>query len=236
MTTVGSGEGAGDRDPQRSRVVIAVLITALVGALDFALGVGLVADWQTRAYARTEGRILSSAVETSRVDDQQYYGLAITYAYDVAGRTFEGRRYAARDLGDSSGDWQAELVASLPSGKLVPVYYDRAEPRRAVLVPGLPASDHFWALLLLPFNLLAWLMWSNVVAAARARREDRPWSNELRPLGMGMLGAGAAAFLSLFVVAIGFGLNPPRGVIGSAWAATFVAGVVFGLRARVRRV
>lgn len=104
-----------------------------------------------------------------------------------------------------------------------------------MLVPGLPASDHFWALLLLPFNLLAWLLWSNVASAARARREDRPWSNELRPLGMGMLGPGAMAFLSLFVVAIGFGLNPPLGVIGGAWAATLAAGVVFGLRARRRR-
>lgn len=233
MTAVGLG--AGDRDRQGSRVVIAVLVTALVGALDVALGVGAGADWQTRAYARAEGRIVSSAVTTSRVDDEQHYGLALTYAYDVAGRSFEGRRYAARELSDSSGDWQAELIASLPPGKVVPVYYDPAEPSRAVLIPGLPASDHFWALLLLPFNLLAWLMWSNVASAARARREDRPWSNELRPLGMGMLGAGAMAFLSLFVVAIGFGLNPPLGVIGGAWAATLAAGVIFGLRARRRR-
>src|SRR5262249_46590298 len=108
------------------RIVVALLMTALVGAFDFWLGRAVAAAHATGGYRETRGTILWSAVRTERPrrhSQQHAYAVAVSYAYSVDARRYQGHRYEATDS-SQSGSWAAETVARLGAGVVVPVYYD----------------------------------------------------------------------------------------------------------------
>jgi hypothetical protein len=219
-----------------SRVSVAVVLTLLVGTFDVLLAQGVVTAWGTRGYVEAEGRILSSAVTRARRVEDQGQGIAISYEYWTHGRRWEGTRYAPNDPGRSSGSWAEDLVATLPPGKGVTVYVDPADPSQATLRRGVQGGDLLWPLLLVPFNLMMLGIWWGVVLVLRARRENRPYVEQktLTPGVSALVATGAAAFVSMFVVAAGFGLEPDLPVVAAAWIATPLVGVLVGLRAQRR--
>ncbi|MCP3730713.1 DUF3592 domain-containing protein [Sphingomonas sp. MG17] len=78
----------------------------------------------------------------ARVVNSVYYP-AIRYDYDVGGQRLSATRYA---FGNWSGTYQqvSEVIAGLPEGGQVPVYYDPANPKFAVLERVAQGSFYRW--------------------------------------------------------------------------------------------
>jgi hypothetical protein len=228
---------AGTTPGLAGRAVVGVILTLFVGIFDVLLVRGVVVAWGTRGYVAAEGRILSSTV--TRVHDHHgtTRGIAISYEYWARGHRRVGTRYTPNDPGSSSGSWAEDLVATLPPGKPVTVYVDPNDPSQATLRRGVQGSDLLWPLLLVPFNLMVLGVWWGVVLVARARREGRPYvdTKTLSPRVAALVATGVAALVAMFVLAVGFGLEPDLSVAAGAWVAAPLAGVLVGLRVQRRR-
>jgi hypothetical protein len=129
-----------------SRLVPLLLCGA--GAILLAVGLRQAARGrETRGWTRTAGRVLESRVEASNAPDEQQgtrYGFVIRYAYEARG----GRHVSEQVwIGSAAGSvseneaWPRRWVERFPAGSEVPVFFDPADPRQAVLVQGVPASQ-----------------------------------------------------------------------------------------------
>jgi hypothetical protein len=227
-------------------IIFATIWTLLIGVFDVVYGGSVAAHARARAYPHTEGVIVSSAITNEAHD---VHGVVVAYTYDVYGRSYRGTNYRGRDTAQS-GSWAADAVRQLPVGARVPVFYDPAAPSVAVLRPGLSGDDGFFALFLLPFNVVALGLWSSVVKAARVSRPDdetgglrvvedqgvvRVRPDTLPPAGQALMAAAFAAFASVFVVAFGFSADPPVAVVSSALVAVGIVTGLAYLRAVARR-
>jgi hypothetical protein len=206
-----------------------------VAVLDVLMVGHVIEAWGTRAYVETGGRILSSVVTTDRRRTHIQHGVAVSYAYAVRGRTFHGRRYAANDPGTSSGSWARDVVATLPVGAPVPVFYAPDDPSQAVLKPGVRGGDLLWLLFLVPFNLMTVGSWWVVTLVARARVQRVPYVEPASgPWVAALVATALAAPISMIAVAIAFGMDPSPRVAEAAWLVTLGVGVGVGWRGRAR--
>lgn len=98
-----------------------------------------------REWRQAEGRIIESVVERDRVSRRSgadgnrrtktEYSAAVTYAYEVNGRTYQNDRIWL--AGDRNWGQQADAEAFLrayPQDGAVPVFYDPATPNDSVLI------------------------------------------------------------------------------------------------------
>jgi len=117
--------------------------TALAGALFVVLGAfvfakGLSGLWTTRTAAGwpfTSGTILTSKVTSSSRGRWTSYEPAISYAYSVEETSYTGRDvWTVRACTD---DEAKNAVERFPTGTRARVYFDPADPSRAVLWPVL---------------------------------------------------------------------------------------------------
>jgi hypothetical protein len=224
------------------RIVVAVLVTTLVGGFDILLARAVAAAHATGDYRETPGEVLSSAVRRVRHtgNDSDTFAVVVSYAYSVDGRPYEGHRYEATES-SQSGSWAAETVARLGAGVAVPVYYDAADPSRAVLVRGVNGSDILWPLMLVPFNLMVFGLWSGVWLVGRSLAARRPYIDPAPgPWTWALLAMGLSALVLTAIVAIAFSTHPPLAVVEVAWAlvpvlslAAFVAARLRGARTRI---
>lgn len=91
------------------------------------------ADW-----ARTEGQIISSSVESTQYGTSRTYHALIVYEYRSGGRVFHGTRLTLADHPfRRAADAQA-VVHRYPVGRTVTVYYDPFNATKSVLEPGSP--------------------------------------------------------------------------------------------------
>jgi hypothetical protein len=87
-----------------------------------------------RNWTATPCTILASTVESSTNSKGRVFTrLSVRYAYQAAGRRFEGTRYEFGPDASSGSDRAAQLAASLPAGMQVTCYVDPAEPDRSVV-------------------------------------------------------------------------------------------------------
>lgn len=114
-----------------------------------------------RFWPSVEGQVVSVSIRThssihdarrSGADRHRTYFPQVRYRWSVAGRAFEGRRYA---LGEEHEDYaersEAQRAAArFPAGATVEVFYDPADPASAVLDPSQQAG----AYVPLPLGLL----------------------------------------------------------------------------------
>lgn len=194
---------------------------------------------EAKSYPVATGTITHSEVTEHHGDDSTTYGVDVKYDFEVAGRRYAGDCYRYGQM--SSSDKSAhKIVASLPVGEQVDVHYNPADPSDSVLVVGVQSSDLFMALFLTPFNLIMVSGWYAIVVVlfpglAKAmvgsprvvgrgfkRRLVLEPASRLVPAAAVL---GITSFLSIFVVAFGFGFNPPMAVIKVVWA------IVLGLSA-----
>ncbi len=102
---------------------------------------------ETRSYTRTRGRIVRADVEeiprTSEEGGPQFRPV-VRYAFEVGGRRYESERVSigsATGSGTSDPGDARRLVGRYPSGTEVDVWFDPRDPRRAVLVTGIPSAQ-----------------------------------------------------------------------------------------------
>jgi hypothetical protein len=134
-------------------------ISVILGAVGLGvIGWGL---WQllkaarTRKWPTASGTLLTStvthreALPPDRDDDgpsrprspETLYRAAVTYRYQVDGRTFTGDRLGLDEVETSSEPHARHVSERFKSGAPVTVYYDPANPALAILQPGIrPAS------------------------------------------------------------------------------------------------
>ena len=67
------------------------------------------------------------------------------YDFEVDGRPYQGTQYRYGQW-KSSDDSAKTIVASLPVGKQVDVYYNPEDPGDAILKPGIEGGDLFLTL------------------------------------------------------------------------------------------
>lgn len=111
----------------------AVLACLTIVLFDFGDGVRGVRslDWSP-----TRGVVLSA--EYRNGGDKGSYSAAAAYTYTVAGQRYSGNRVSfAHQAGEA---YVEALIAPLQPGDPVTVYYDPADPRRSVLIPGVDYS------------------------------------------------------------------------------------------------
>lgn len=101
---------------------------------------------ESRSYTRTRGRIVLAKVEqlprTSEEGGPQFQPV-VRYAFEAHGRTFESERISAggaETIGSSDEGDARRLVERYPSGAEVDVFFDPRDPRRSVLVRGVPPA------------------------------------------------------------------------------------------------
>ncbi len=194
---------------------------------------------QALRYATAAGTIMDRTVVTEDGDEGPTYRPVIRYKYTVAGKEYQGGRYRYGQW-SSSGGAADRLVARYPAGSQVEVYYASGDPSDAVLKAGLDGWDLFFAMFLLPFNLVMVGLWMGLgwgIAGGRGQvraggtqlwNEGRSWdwqSSRAR-LYRGTAVAGALAFGLTFPIGFGFGFNPPLFVMLVAWGAILCGGTV----------
>jgi hypothetical protein len=216
-----------------------LLWSAITLAFDVKLLTGVIGQLQALRYPSVGGSVLSSDVHSSKGDDTMTYRAEIHYAYTAEGRRYTSRQYRYGQM--SSSDNHADKVqAAHPAGSEVMVYYNPNNPADAVLVRGLEGIDLFFALFMMPFNLIMLTGWVMMAGAIR-NRAQRPVAggipvieagNLIRvrvqnqsPLATTALVAGVIAFISIFIVGFTFGFHPPLFVACIPWIIILVASV-----------
>lgn len=149
--------------------VFLTLFFALFLAIGVAiLGFGLRSLFlskQAEGWPTTPGRIVSSDFVTDTDDDGTTYRTKLRYAYNVAGRDYEGDRIAFGYSASSGRAFHYEIYEALPAGSQVAVRYDGNDPARAVLAFGVNRSILFllifggvWTMFTLGMAAMFWLM------------------------------------------------------------------------------
>ena len=102
---------------------------------------------ETRHWTRTVGRVVESRVQLlSEADEQgpRRWGFVIRYAYEARGGAQESEQVwiGSAAAGVYTDEARArEWVERFPAGRVVMVWLDPADPRQAVLVPGVPRTQ-----------------------------------------------------------------------------------------------
>jgi hypothetical protein len=196
-------------------------------------------QFKAASFPVVAGTITHSEVTEHHGDESTTYGVDVKYDYEVAGRGYQGARYRYGQW-DSSDNSARRIVDSLPVGKQVDVHYNPDDPNDSVLAVGIQSSDLVVALFLTPFNLImmgGWCVLLVMIFPGMPRR----MAGSPKAVGRGFqrrlvlepaprlvpaaFVLGISSFLSIFVVAFGFGFNPPMVVIKVVW------GIVLGLAA-----
>lgn len=100
----------------------------------------------TRHWTRTLGRVVESRVDLLNEADEQRsrrWGFVIRYAYEARGRTHASEQVWIGSAGAGYDDEERARawVDRFPAGRDVTVWFDPADPRQAVLVPGVPRGQ-----------------------------------------------------------------------------------------------
>jgi Tfp pilus assembly protein PilV len=125
----------------RSFKLIFVVCVGLFGALLLILGLySSIMDTSASSWPVTEGTITSSQVESwgSGAHDPIDYRPAITYQYQVGGKTYNGSQISsgATFYGGVNVDEYEQanaIVSNYPVGSIVEVHYNPNNPNNAVL-------------------------------------------------------------------------------------------------------
>jgi hypothetical protein len=90
-----------------------------------------------------EGRILRSEVTRSTDGDgDDSYSPEVTYRYVVDGQSYESYTIKFGENAYGNRNTAEAIAARYPDGSRVTVYYDPADPERAVLEPGVSAGSY----------------------------------------------------------------------------------------------
>lgn len=145
-------------DPTGAKIVVG-FFAACVALVLVAVIVKTIELRRVRRWPSVMGRIESSrpGFALSRMDDHEMPRneriADIRYTFEVAGRSFQGKRVT---LAEKTAESEvAGLLARYPTGKIVTVFYDPADPTNAVLEREMPKGVLAGCLTLLGVGVVA---------------------------------------------------------------------------------
>lgn len=200
-------------------------------AFDGMLLHGIYRQWKATGFPATVGTVAHSEVVVDHDDDGTSYRVDVRYTYSVDRRQYEGDtyRYGMTSFGENEA---YQIVESLAAGREVDVYYNPQDPADSVLRPGIEGADLFLALFLMPFNVIMLGAWAVAVRHFFPPEPDRPaggarivrrgfrqyvCTSAFRPVVVAVAVLLGTSFVSIFVVAFGFGPNPAVPAIVTVW-------------------
>ncbi len=223
---------ASSRVPVGVPIVAALFWSAVTLLFDVHLGWGALHQLYALSYPVTPGIVTHSESECISSDEGGSYRPKIKYTYVVAGKEYQGDRLHYGQMTHGPRTTQ-RIVDAYPVGKPVDVHYASRDPADSVLNAGWEGIDLFFAMFMLPFNLIMtgfWVAggrWINrrfrqpSAGGARVRQAGNRLMVRLsswRPLYSGPVVAGALAFAGVFIVSFGISTNPSMQVMSIAWA------------------
>lgn len=241
--------------PRRGKLGIALVFVGfwslLTLAFDGFIGAGIVRQLLTLSYTPTPGRITASELKSESDSDGTTYRAKISFTYTVAGREYQGDRWRFGEWSSGSCSAAQAMVNRFPAGSAATVYYDPANPARAILVAGLQPLDAFVALFFTPFNCVMIGGWVTLAGLALGvgPMAPRPRGVEVwesggittarmvgaaPPVFAGLAATGLIAFVAIFILGLSTRLQPPIPVTAAVWGGAVALGIVTYLRARHR--
>jgi hypothetical protein len=124
-------------------IFLGIFAAAILGLIAFAAIVKLREAQAAKNWQSVGGKIIRSEIRTVRKRDLEERETvrsapAIAYEYNVGGKRYKGERIS---LAETLPESEIEaILARYPLGAQVTVYYDPADPRRAVLERDLPTD------------------------------------------------------------------------------------------------
>lgn len=142
-------------------------VVALVGNISMTSDARASEHWPS-----TTGTMLSSDIVTQTGRNTHYYEVLARYEYEVEGAVHHGNQIGFYRTGnfDHASDARA-FVAHYQPGARVDVYYDPADPERAVLVRGGPGTG--MGVVVLFASMTVAFVVGAVACFVRARRAGR---------------------------------------------------------------
>ena len=132
------------------------LFAVIVGMVFVIVGIGLVAFMRRRhalvrasqGWPTAPGTVLESEVRRYglSVETGRRYYPAVRYRYEVAGRSYVGKRLYFDEMAWASRSTAARLAGKYSPGATVTVRYDPHDPARALLEPGLSGAGNYGVL------------------------------------------------------------------------------------------
>lgn len=168
METQDSTESPADcesNDPyKRGRLTLYVICLAILVVVDVLGLAGLVRDQlQVLSYASTTGTLM-------RIEATGSLGTSYSYKYEVSGQAYTSNAYSFDDFALPEGSQVWRKLHTRTRGRIVPVYYDTADPSKSVLTRIL-YSEHWHYVLQLMFAGTCLLLLAPELV--RLRRQDR---------------------------------------------------------------
>jgi hypothetical protein len=130
---------------ERMKTVRLALLTAAIGAAIAASWL-LVQGSRSAEWPFVQGHILSSYVATfgaglpTKAGHTDTYAPLVRYEYVVGSQKYQGTSIALWDATVSWRNLSERELARLSSSGAVKVFYEPNNPRRAVLIPGVPIN------------------------------------------------------------------------------------------------
>jgi len=142
--------------PYARRIIVGVLLAgaALLIGMDLYIGAIVYRQWETLGWPSSQGLIES--VEIIRVREQRddltrpRFRMEVKYRYEVDGQAYTGERWR---YGGGVMLRDPAMFPNYDPGDMVQVYYDPADPSRAVLTTGLTDLDRALLLFISQLNL-----------------------------------------------------------------------------------
>jgi hypothetical protein len=161
------------------------VMAAMVGCFTWVFGVRgvriLALQHRAESFPSVRGKVLSGEVIVAHGSKGSvHYHPSIAYRYEVAGRSYLGRRYrydGRPSFWDSTPANQ--IVKAHPKGSEIDVYYNPADPSDAVLSTPVEAFDFSLLLTILPLWLLG------IFGMIRSAREIT-WPRRTEPIAGGV--------------------------------------------------
>lgn len=215
--------------------IFAIIVSAFVLGADVLAGMEFRDQWQSSNFASATGRVVRSKLEAHTTSKGgTSYSAVVVISWTVAGHAYRSSNFRFRSPSSR------QVVATHPVGSSVQVFYDPANPARAVIRRGVDAGDFGGALMLFALScamIAAWLptlsqlrnAWFHPVAGGvplimeGATTRARLGAVAV-PLSM-LLGASITSLVGFMLTAMFYGYPPPA-LVASAWGATAASALV----------
>jgi hypothetical protein len=190
----------------------------------------------------TAGTVLQCDVTSDADEDGTTYGLDIRYQYRVGENIYTSDRYRFGAV-KTSGKWSEAIARQYPVDGRCTVYYDTANPERALLKRGIEGIDLYMLLFLTPFNLVMLAGWAVAYRTFRPApkyeetggvrvRDDgvevRAFVPDNSALFVSLLAIGGTSFVMIFVAGCLTGMRPTLPVMFGVWGVVLGSAVWFG--------